>query len=53
MDPSPLMSHTLAVNDPHLVYACLYALLQVFLQEGWDLLGGKCVQVYAILDGNP
>ena len=53
MDPSPLMSHSLTMNDPHLVYPCLYALIQVFLQEGWDLLGGKGMQVYAIFDGNP
>ena len=40
------------MNDPHLIYPCLYTLLQVFLQEGWDLLGGKGMQVYAIPDGN-
>ena len=53
MDPLALISHPLTVNNLHLVYPCLYALLQVFLQEGWDLLGGKGMQVYAILDGNP
>ncbi len=53
MDPLPLISHPLAVNDPHLVNPCLYTLIQVFLQEGWDLLGGKGMQVYTIPDGNP
>lgn len=53
MDPSALISHPLAVNNPHLVNPCLYALLQVLLQEGRDLLGGKGMQVYTILDGNP
>ncbi len=47
------MSHPLAVNDPHLIYPCLYARIQILLQERWDLLGGKGMQVYAILDGNP
>lgn len=53
MDPLPLISHPLAMNDPHLVYPCLHTLPHVFLQEGWDLLGGKGMQVYAISDGNP
>ncbi len=53
MNPFALISHPLAVNDPHLVYPCLYTLSQILLQEGWDFLGGKGMEVYAILDGNP
>jgi hypothetical protein len=53
MDPSALISHPLAVNNPHFVYPCLYTLPHVFLQEGWDLFGGKGMEVYAIPDGNP
>lgn len=53
MDPLALISHPLAMNNPHLVYPCIYTLPQVFLQEEWDLLGREGMQVYAILDGNP
>jgi hypothetical protein len=53
VNPSALISHPLAVNDLHFVYPYLYTLPQILLQEGWDFLGGKDMEVYAILDGNP
>jgi hypothetical protein len=53
MDPLALISHPLAMNDPYFMYPRIYTLLQVFFQKGWNLLGRKGMQVYAVLNGDP